>query len=96
MVIGNTFVEVPLALSVTLKVKEVGPPAVVGVPLITPLELRVSPTGNVPEVMLQLYGAVPPVAVNVCEYAAPVVPFNKLPVVIVKLLTLVWTNRMTA
>ena len=32
MVIGSTFVEVPLALSVTLKVTEAGPPAVVGVP----------------------------------------------------------------
>jgi hypothetical protein len=49
IVIDRTCVAVALALSVTLKVIEVGPPAVVGVPEITPLELRDNPAGNVPE-----------------------------------------------
>ena len=44
---------------------EVGPPAVVGVPEITPLELSDSPLGNVPEDIDQVYEVVPPVAVRV-------------------------------
>ena len=39
-------------------------PAVVGVPLICPELLRVSPAGKPPELIDQLYGAVPPVAPN--------------------------------
>jgi hypothetical protein len=52
--------------SATCTVKEEFP-ACVGIPLIVPLAARVKPVGNVPEVMDQLYGAVPPVAVNVAE-----------------------------
>ena len=40
----------------------------VGVPLITPVVLlSVKPAGNVPLAMLKVRGAVPPVAVSVCE-----------------------------
>ena len=67
IVISRDLVTVMLALSVTLKVMEVGPAAVVGVPEITPLELNNSPGGNVPEAIVQIYGAVPPLASNVCE-----------------------------
>ena len=41
-------VAVRLLASVTLKVTEVGPPAAVGVPEITPLELSDSPAGSEP------------------------------------------------
>ena len=65
IVIGRDALAVALVLSVTLKVMEVGPPAVVGVPEITPLELSDNPAGKVPEVIVQVYGGVPPVAVRV-------------------------------
>ena len=67
IVIDRTFVAVALVLSVTLNVMEVGPPAVVGVPEIMPLELSDSPAGKVPEDIDQVYGVVPPVAAKVCE-----------------------------
>ena len=66
-VIGRIFVELALALSFTLKVTEIGPPTAAGVPEITPLELSDSPAGNAPVTIDQVYGVVPPVAVNVCE-----------------------------
>ncbi len=50
MLIDRDFTPVALMLSVTWKVMEVGPPAVVGVPEMTPLELSDSPAGNIPEV----------------------------------------------
>ena len=49
IVIVKAAVAVALELSVTLQVTEVGPQAVVGVPLITPMELSASPVGKVPE-----------------------------------------------
>ena len=50
-------------------------PAVVGVPLIAPLdEFRVKPVGRLPVDTVQLYGVVPPVACKVAEYDAPTVP----------------------
>jgi hypothetical protein len=50
-------------------------PEVVGVPEIVPVVAdSVSPAGSAPELRLQLYGAVPPVAVSVVEYAVPVCP----------------------
>ena len=49
MVMERDCVAVKLLASVTLKVTAVGPPAVVGVPEITPLGLSVRPAGNVPE-----------------------------------------------
>jgi hypothetical protein len=53
--------------SVTIAVK-LNVPAVVGVPEIVPLAAaNVKPAGSVPVLTLQLYGAVPPLAVNVVE-----------------------------
>ena len=49
MVIDRDLVVVTLLPSVTRKVTAVGPPAVVGVPEITPLALSDNPAGNVPE-----------------------------------------------
>jgi hypothetical protein len=58
---------VALALSVTRTVK-VYVPAVVGVPVSAPPELRLKPGGCVPPVITQLvYGGVPPLAASVCE-----------------------------
>ena len=54
-------------------------PAVVGVPLIAPLE-KVSPAGNVPPVRANVYGDVPPEAASVWENATPTVA-ERLPVV---------------
>jgi hypothetical protein len=60
--------------SVTLAAK-VNVPAAVGVPEIVPLAAAsVRPAGNAPELMLQLYGVVPPLACNVVVYAVPTVP----------------------
>ena len=52
--IDNDFVAVVPVRSVTLKVTEVGPPAAVGVPEITPLELSDSPAGSEPELIDQV------------------------------------------
>jgi hypothetical protein len=51
-------------------------PALVGVPLIVPPGLKFRPAGNAPEVTVHEYGAVPPVAVSVVEYAIPTVPLG--------------------
>src|SRR6185503_8752171 len=71
----NDLVAVRLAASLTSTVN-VWLSAPVGVPLISPLELlSESPAGSVPVVTIQFeYGAVPPVAASVCEYATPTVP----------------------
>jgi len=42
-------------------------PDAVGVPLSAPAELSVTPAGNAPAVIDQLYGVVPPVAAKVAE-----------------------------
>ena len=50
-------------------------PAVVGVPEITPWGESESPLGNADVLdKLHTYGGVPPLAVNVCEYAVPTRP----------------------
>ena len=74
---------VALLASVTLTVKfEV--PAVVGVPLITPVEaLRERPAGKEPVRTLQARGGTPSEAVRVAEYEAPTVPSGREAVVIV-------------
>ena len=60
--------------SVTFTVK-LNDPDAVGVPEIVPLEaFNVSPPGSAPELMLQLYGVVPPLAASVVEYAVPLCP----------------------
>jgi hypothetical protein len=47
---------------------------VVGVPVIAPVvAFSVSPAGNEPTETLKVYGAVPPLAVTVCEYAVPAI-----------------------
>jgi hypothetical protein len=57
-----------LSLTVTLKLNGL-PAALLGVPLIVPVEvLRVRPGGKDPMVTVhELYGVAPPVADNVCE-----------------------------
>jgi hypothetical protein len=60
--------------SVTLAMKLNGPDAV-GVPEIVPVAAdSVRPPGKAPELTLQLYGVVPPVAARVVEYATPACP----------------------
>ena len=55
MVIESALVTEPPRLSITLKVMEVGPPAVVGVPLMMPVEAaRDKPSGREPKVMLHV------------------------------------------
>lgn len=46
-------------------------PGPLGVPLMTPVLASVSPVGNCPEVIPQVYGGVPPWAARVAEYATP-------------------------
>jgi hypothetical protein len=43
------------------------------VPESKPLLFRVRPAGSVPDARDQVYGVVPPVALNVAEYAVPAV-----------------------
>ena len=54
VVIDRDLVAVALVLSVTRKVTAVGPPAVVGVPAITPPALSANPAGSVPEAIDQV------------------------------------------
>ena len=50
--------------------------APVGVPVIAPVEpLSVSPDGNEPEAMLQVYGVVPLCPARIWEYEVPTTPF---------------------
>jgi hypothetical protein len=71
-VIVNPRVFVAPALSVTRMVK-LGAPAVVGVPVIAPVEVfRLRPMGREP-VNDQVSGVVPPVAATLFEYTAPTV-----------------------
>jgi hypothetical protein len=58
-----------VSVSVTPKEKD---PAVVGVPLIAPVEFSVRPAGR-PLVATQMYGAVPPVAVSLVLYELPTI-----------------------
>jgi hypothetical protein len=53
-VIDKDFVAVALVKSATWNVMEVGPPAAVGVPETTPLELSDSPAGSEPETIDQV------------------------------------------
>ena len=50
----------------------------VGVPVIAPVEaFSLSPAGNVPLVVVQWKGGVPPVATRVALYAVPIWPLGK-------------------
>jgi hypothetical protein len=82
-VIDNCAEAVFPAESVTVKVK-VLVPALAGVPEKTPAEVKVIPVLQAPlqEGSVQVYGAVPPVAANVVEYAVPTVPAGSEAVVI--------------
>jgi hypothetical protein len=82
IVIDRAFVAVSAGawLSVTRTVK-FDVPAVVGVPLMTPPELKLKPAGRLPVCRFQLYGVTPPVAASVCEYAVPTAPLGRLAVV---------------
>ena len=65
-----------LELSVTLTVT-LETPAVVGVPLtVHPVSVR--PAGSVPAVILQAYGAVPPVTSITALYGTPTVPLGRV------------------
>src|SRR5579872_5941660 len=82
MIVRGTLAFAP-ELSATWTVKfEV--PAVDGVPATPPELFSESPAGSVPALTVQLYGAVPPFAVKVCEYAVPTIPLGSAEVVIVK------------
>src|SRR5215472_16778638 len=59
------------SVTFTVKLKE---PEAVGVPEIAPAEDSVRPAGKAPELVLQLYGAAPPLAANAVEYAVPTCP----------------------
>ena len=72
-----------VSLSATCIVK-LAVTGVVGVPLITPAADNVRPAGNVPDVALQVYGVMPPLAVNVCEYAVPEVAAARGDVVVIE------------
>jgi len=70
----KAFVPVLPAASFTCAVND-AVPAVVGVPLICPVELlSVSPACKEPALIDQLYGVVPPLACSVVEYPVPAVP----------------------
>ena len=56
------------SVTFTVKLKE---PEAVGVPDMVPPKDSVRPAGKAPELTLQLYGVVPPLAASVVEYAVP-------------------------
>lgn len=84
MVMLTVPVAVPagLAESVAFTVS-VEVPAVVGMPVTAQFAPIDRPAGSVPDVMVQVYGDVPPLTPTVAEYAVPTVPFGRLPVVMV-------------
>ncbi len=72
-----------LSFRVTLKVKGL-PSALVGVPLIAPVDaFSIKPGGSPPALTDQLlYGGVPPLAVKVAEYGVPTMPDGGFPVMV--------------
>ncbi len=91
IVIVNGLLLVAPTLSVTIAVK-VKVPARVGVPVILPSELRVSPGGRVPEDD-HAYGEVPPDADTCAEYGLPRVPLGSgLELVMTRELFTCWVN----
>src|SRR5579872_3208512 len=73
-VMVRSFSAVCEAVSLTWTVN-VKAPTLVGVPLRAPVvAFRDRPAGKAPVVIDHVYGCVPPVAANVCEYAEPTVP----------------------
>jgi hypothetical protein len=75
---------VGVAESVTVTMTDDEVPAVVGVPVMAPVdESMLRPAGN--PVADQVYGVVPPVAATVAEYAVPTVPPGSVVVVMASL-----------
>ena len=84
-----------LSLAVTPKVLNGLPMGAVGLPLITPAALRVRPGGKLP-VALQVYGGLPPLAVNVTEYGIETAPLGNEIVVTVTPGVIATVNRCVA
>ena len=92
----KAFVPVLFAASFTCTVNDTVP-VVVGVPEITPVDAtRLNPVGNEPELIDQVYGAVPPLACSVVEYAVPTVPLGNDVVVTVGGCTVAATAMLKA
>src|ERR1041385_6980272 len=68
----------------------------VGVPLITPAELSVSPAGRAPDFRLHVSVPIAPVAVRVCEYGTLTVPSGKVVGEMVKAGTIVMLRARDA
>ena len=60
IVIARLALPLPPKPSMTVAVNVVGPPAVVGVPDITPVVLSAKPEGRLPDVTVQVNGTTPP------------------------------------
>src|SRR3954468_1035612 len=74
--VATACVGVNESVACTVKVKR---PALVGVPVIVPFDARVSPLGNVPLEIAQLYGATPPLAVmRAGRYVDPYLPSGRV------------------
>src|SRR5262245_6178399 len=73
-------VQSSVAVARTVNVDE---PASVGVPETMPSLLSVRPPGSAPVRMLNAYGAVPPLAVSVCEYGVPTTPPGSDPLIVI-------------
>jgi len=82
--------------SVTFTVK-LNEPEPVGAPEICPVEaVRLRPGGSTPELMLHVYGVVPPLAASVTLYAVPCVPLANELVVMLTGVTLVFMTMLSA
>jgi hypothetical protein len=83
--------------SLVVIVKDAAPGAV-GVPEIRPVcGFRLKPFGSAPLLTVKVYGASPPLAINVWLYGAPTAPFGRL--VGAKLIcraTIIWTVAVGA
>jgi len=79
----DSLIAVGVAESFTSNFSGVFSTLCVGVPLIAPLDgFSVKPVGSEPEVRLQVYGVIPPVAFSVAEYITLTCPSGRLLVVI--------------
>src|SRR5262245_17078026 len=58
-------------------------PARVGVPLTNPALVRLNPSGSVPELRIQLYGATPPVALRIAAYGTEALPAGNVESVVI-------------
>jgi hypothetical protein len=82
IVIASTCASVSPSASVAVTVMLVGPPAVVGVPEISPVdEFSERPVGSVPDDTEYAIGAIPPVDSTVAEYSSSLAPSSNVVVV---------------